>query len=212
MRWRMNAGKSYVAPYELNKPISGAIIGKVVESKSDHLKIGDIVQGSMDWQQFNVVNEKVVRKIENTNTPLTAYMSVLGMTGLTAYFGLLDIGQPKKGETVVISGAAGAVGSIVGQIAKIKGARAIGIAGSDEKVNYLENKLGFDKAINYKNGNLKEALEEACPNGVDVYFDNVRGTISDTVLSLLNDFARIPLCGTISSYNLNPDEDYGPRI
>ncbi|MFW5432984.1 NADP-dependent oxidoreductase [Paenibacillus apiarius] len=213
MRGRMNAGKSYVEPYAVNEPISGAIIGEIVESRSKELKVGDKVQGFLYWQLYNGVNASAVRKLENTNVPLSAYLSVLGMTGLTAYFGLLDIGQPKEGETVVVSAAAGAVGSIVGQIAKIKGARVVGIAGTDEKIAYLENDLGFDKGINYKTTtDLQKALEEACPDGVDIYFDNVGGTISDAVLSLLNDFARIPLCGAISSYNSKGNEDLGPRM
>ncbi|SIS03765.1 NADPH2:quinone reductase/hypothetical protein [Peribacillus simplex] len=213
MRWRMNAGKSYVEPYKVNEPISGAAIGEVVKSNSKKFKVGDLVQGGLNWQLYNVVDDLSLRKIAQLDVPISAYLSVLGMTGLTAYFGLLDIGQPKEGETVVVSGAAGAVGSIVGQIAKIKGARVVGIAGTDEKVDYLENELGFDKAINYKTtGDILSALEQACPNGVDVYFDNVGGIISDAVMSLLNDFARVPLCGIISSYNKNPNEDVGPRI
>ncbi|MFC7391995.1 NADP-dependent oxidoreductase [Scopulibacillus cellulosilyticus] len=213
MRGRMNAGKSYVEPYAINAPISGGIVGEIVESRSEKLKAGDKVQGSLNWQLYNTVDAAAVRKIENTNVPLSAYLSVLGMTGLTAYFGLLDIGQPKEGETVVVSGAAGAVGSTVGQIAKIKGAKVVGIAGSDEKIKYLENELGFDKGINYKTtDHLQKALEEACPNGVDVYFDNVGGSVSDAVLNCLNDFARIPLCGAISSYNADENEDFGPRI
>ncbi|KEK23361.1 NADP-dependent oxidoreductase [Bacillus gaemokensis] len=213
MRGRMNAGKSYVAPYEVNHPISGGIIGEVIKSRSEKLKAGDKVQGSLPWQLYNTVDALSIRKIENTNVPLSAYLSVLGMTGLTAYFGLLDIGQPKRGETVVVSGAAGAVGSIVGQIAKIKGARVVGIAGSDEKIAHLENDLGFDKGINYKaTDDLQKVLAEACPDGVDVYFDNVGGKVSDAVISLLNDFARIPLCGAISAYNTAENEDIGPRI
>ncbi|MBM7644090.1 NADPH-dependent curcumin reductase CurA [Scopulibacillus daqui] len=212
MRGRMSAGKSYVEPFALNEPISGGVVGEVVESRSEKLKVGDKVQGLLNWQLYNTVDAASVRKIENTDVPLSAYLSVLGMTGLTAYFGLLDIGQPKAGETVVVSGAAGAVGSIVGQIAKIKGARVVGIAGSDEKIRHLQE-LGFDKGINYRTAdNLQKAVEEACPNGVDVYFDNVGGSISDAVLNCLNDFARVPLCGAISSYNIPEHEDLGPRI
>lgn len=213
MRGRMSAGKSYVKPFELNEPVSGGIIGEVVESRSEKLAVGDKVLGNLDWQLYNVVSDVSVQKLDDTSVPLSAYLSVLGMTGLTAYFGLLDIGKPKEGETVVVSGAAGAVGSTVGQIAKIKGARVVGIAGSDEKIDYLVNELGFNKGINYKTTeNLHKALKEACPNGIDVYFDNVGGKISDEVIRMLNDFARIAQCGAISSYNANPNEDIGPRI
>ncbi|OYD06847.1 NADP-dependent oxidoreductase [Paludifilum halophilum] len=212
MRGRMSDQKSYVEPYQLNEVISGGIIGKVVESKSDRFHVGDKVVGMMGWQHYNAVDASEVRKVDDLIAPLSAYLSVLGMTGLTAYFGLLDIGQPKKGETVVVSGAAGAVGMVVGQIAKIQGARVVGIAGSDEKMDFLERELGFDRAINYKTAdNLQKALEQACPDGVDVYFDNVGGPISDAVMNLLNDYARIPLCGAISSYN-RTDGDLGPRV
>lgn len=213
MRWRMNAGKSYVEPFVLNEPISGAIIGEIVESRTDKFKVGDKVQGRLNWQIYNVVSDSSIQKLDDSNVPLSAHLSVLGMTGLTAYFGLLDIGQPKEGETVVVSGAAGAVGSIVGQIAKVKGARVVGIAGTDDKIEHLENELGFDKGINYNTtDDLQKALEEACPNGVDIYFDNVGGRISDAVLHFLNDFAHIALCGTISAYNTKENEDIGPRI
>ncbi|MEC0242179.1 NADP-dependent oxidoreductase [Paenibacillus dokdonensis] len=212
MRGRMSDAKSYIEPYALNEVISGGIVGEVVESKSDLIKTGDKVIGMLGWQLYNVVDAKLVRKVDDSIAPLSAYLSVLGLTGLTAYFGLLDIGQPKAGETVVVSGAAGSVGMFVGQIAKIKGARAVGIAGTDEKCEYLLKELGFDAAINYKTTkDLGKALEEACPNGVDVYFDNVGGSVSDAVMNLLNDYARIPLCGAISSYNSTVG-DMGPRI
>lgn len=212
MRGRMSDAKSYIEPYRLNEVISGGIVGEVVESKSDLLNKGDKVIGMLGWQLYNVVDAKTVRKLDESLAPLSAYLSVLGLTGLTAYFGLLDIGQPKEGETVVVSGAAGSVGMFVGQIAKIKGARVVGIAGTDQKCEFLKNELGFDAAINYKTiDNLDKALEVACPNGVDVYFDNVGGSISDSVMNLLNDYARIPLCGAISVYN-STDGDMGPRI
>ncbi|WP_163529959.1 NADP-dependent oxidoreductase [Halobacillus ihumii] len=212
MRGRMSDAKSYAEPYKLNEMISGGIIGEVVQSRSDQLSVGDKVIGMLGWQHYNVIEASGVRKVDDTIAPLSSYLSVLGMTGLTAYFGLLDIGNPQEGETVVVSGAAGAVGMIVGQIAKIKGARVVGIAGSDNKTAFLEKELGFDKAVNYKTaGNINDSLKQACPNGVDVYFDNVGGEISDAVMSLLNDFARIPLCGAISSYN-RTDGDIGPRI
>ncbi|WP_160031645.1 NADP-dependent oxidoreductase [Paenibacillus sp. An7] len=212
MRGRMNDSKSYVPPYQLNEVIKGGAVGEIVESKSDKYKVGDKVIGMLGWQLFNTVDDNKVTKIDESIAPVSAYLSVLGLTGLTAYFGLLDIGQPKEGETVVVSGAAGSVGMFVGQIAKIKGARVVGIAGTDEKCNYLMQELNFDAAINYKTTeNIKQDLEKACPSGVDVYFDNVGGPISDAVMSLLNDHARIPVCGAISSYN-STDEDVGPRI
>ncbi|WP_211746146.1 NADP-dependent oxidoreductase [Paenibacillus sp. Marseille-Q4541] len=212
MRGRMSDAKSYVPPFQLNEVITGGLVGEITESKSDQFKAGDKVIGMLGWQLYNTVEAKKVTKIDEKIAPVSAYLSVLGLTGLTAYFGLLDIGQPKEGETVVVSGAAGSVGMFVGQIAKIKGARVVGIAGTDEKCDYLKRELGFDAVINYKTtNNLGQDLENACPNGVDVYFDNVGGTISDAVMNLLNNHARIPLCGAISSYN-STDGDMGPRI
>lgn len=211
MRGRMRDVKSYVAPYNLNEPINGGVLAEVIESKSDRFKKGDIATGTLNWSEYNIVKANAVQKVDPSVAPITTRLSVLGMTGLTAYFGLLDIGKPKAGETVVISGAAGAVGSIVGQIAKLKGARAVGIAGSDEKVDYLINELGFDAAVNYKKDSFKEDLKKAVADGVDVYFDNVGGPVSDAVLLEINRNARVVMCGTISSYN-NPKEDLGPRI
>lgn len=211
LRGRMSDAKSYVPPFELGSVISSGVIGQVVDSKSPQFQKNDVVTGSLGWQQYSVVKESAIRKIDTKLASASAYLSVLGMTGLTAYFGLLDIGQPKKGETVVISGAAGAVGSTVGQIAKIKGANVVGIAGSDEKIKYLIDELGFDAAINYKTEDVKTALDKACPNGIDVYFENVGGEIGDAVFPLLNKFARIPVCGAISGYN-NEEADIGPRV
>ncbi|WP_174614421.1 NADP-dependent oxidoreductase [Virgibacillus ihumii] len=212
MRGRMNKGKSYVAPLKLNEPINGRIVGKVLQSESNQLRAGDKVVGMLDWQKYNTVDADSVRKIEETGAPLPAYLSVLGINGLTAYFGLLDIGQPKAGETVVVSGAAGAVGMIAGQIAKLKGTRVVGIAGTDAKTDFLKNELRFDEAINYKTtDDISKAIAASCPEGVDIYFDNVGGPVSDAVMNHLNDFARIPLCGAISSYN-RTDDDLGTRI
>lgn len=212
MRGRMTDAKSYVQPFPVGEVIEGGVIGEIIESKSTHFQKGDFVLGSLGWQQYSVANEKAVRKIDPSIAPITTYLGVLGMTGLTAYFGLLDIGKPKAGETVVVSGAAGAVGSIVGQIAKIQGARVVGIAGSDEKVQLLKEKFGFDEVINYKTEvDMVKAVEIACPNGVDVYFDNVGGSISDAVIQHLNNFARVPICGAISSYN-KTEADVGPRV
>lgn len=212
MRGRMSDAKSYVEPFQLNEALAGGAVGEVVESESEHFQKGEFVVGMLPWQEYSLANEKQVRSIDPNVAPISTHLSILGMTGLTAYFGLLDIGQPKEGETVVVSGAAGAVGSVVGQIAKIKGARVVGIAGSDEKVSYLTDTLGFDEGINYKTtDNIYAALKEACPNGIDVYFENVGGEIGDAALSLLNKHARVPVCGAISSYN-KTDRDLGPRV
>lgn len=211
MRGRMRDVKSYVAPYKLNEPMNGGVLAEVLDSKSDRFQKGDIVTGTLNWGEYNIVQANAVQKVDPSIAPITTRLGVLGMTGLTAYFGLLDIGKPQAGETVVVSGAAGAVGSIVGQIAKLKGARAVGIAGSDEKVDYLVNELGFDAAVNYKKDSFEDDLKNAVADGVDVYFDNVGGPVSDAVILELNRNSRVVLCGTISSYN-NPAEDLGPRI
>ena len=212
MRGRMNEGKSYVPQFELNKAIEGGVLGTVLESKSDLFKTGDVVLGALPWSEKMIASEKNLQKIESTVESLTYYLGILGMTGLTAYFGLLRIGKPKAGETVVVSGAAGAVGIVVGQIAKIHGARVIGIAGSDEKVTILKEEFGYDDVINYKTTNdINTAIANLCPNGVDVYFDNVGGIISDAVIQNLNFHARIALCGQISLYN-STEIPLGPRI
>ncbi|QHJ72127.1 NADP-dependent oxidoreductase [Planococcus halotolerans] len=211
MRGRMRDVKSYVAPYKLNEAISGGILAEVVESNSELLQKGDIVNGTLKWAEYNIAKAEKAQKVDPTIAPITTRLGILGLTGLTAYFGLLDIGKPLAGETVVVSGAAGAVGSVVGQIAKLKGARAVGIAGSQEKIDYLINELGFDAAVNYKSDSFKEDLKQALPDGVDVYFDNVGGEVSDAVIWELNNKARVVLCGTISSYN-TPGADIGPRI
>ncbi|MDQ0428422.1 NADPH-dependent curcumin reductase CurA [Planomicrobium stackebrandtii] len=211
MRGRMRDVKSYIPPFELNKVLVGGVLAEVIQSHSDLFKQGDIVNGNLNWAEYTVADPEKLQKVDPSAAPITARLSVLGLTGLTAYFGLLDIGKPQPGETVVVSGAAGAVGSIVGQIAKLKGARAVGIAGSDDKVDYLINELGFDAAVNYKKDSFNEDLIKALPDGVDVYFDNVGGDISDAVINELNNNARISLCGSISSYN-SPGEDVGPRM
>lgn len=210
MRGRMNDRPSYIAPFQLNQPLVGGVVGRVEETKSNKFKQGDLVYGVMDWADYSIVKSPDIQKIDSSLAPITTALDVLGMPGMTAYFGLLDIGKPKSGETVVISAAAGAVGSLVGQIAKIKGCRVVGIVGSDEKVNYLLNELKFDAAINYKKLRYEEELKKACPHGVDIYFDNVGGNITDNVLSLINKHARIVLCGQISMYNSNKP-DVGPR-
>ena len=210
LRGRMREGKSYVPPFEVGQVIQSGVIGKVVESRAPEFKQGDLVTGMLGWRLYNLAKTPELRKVDPRLAPVTTALGVLGMPGLTAYFGLLDIGQPKEGETVVVSGAAGAVGMTVCQVAKIKGARAVGIAGSDEKNQYLREELGVDAAVNYKEADMRKALKEACPQGIDVYFDNVGGEVSDAVLALLNHGARIVICGQISLYNLDKP-DVGPR-
>ncbi|MHA6259900.1 NADP-dependent oxidoreductase [Sporosarcina sp. CAU 1771] len=211
MRGRMQDRKSYIPPFVLNEAITGGVVGEVIESKSDAFQPGDVVLGNLKWAEYTAASEKEIRKVDPAVAPISTHLGILGMPGLTAYFGLLDIGKPQEGETVVVSGAAGAVGSIVGQIAKLKGAKVVGIAGTDEKIAYLKEELGFDAAVNYKKDNFKTELTKALPNGVDVYFDNVGGDVTDAVFGLLNKHARIPLCGAISSYNME-GQDMGPRI
>jgi NADPH-dependent curcumin reductase CurA len=212
MRGRMNDTKSYAPPFELDKPITGGVVAEVIQSGGGEFQKGDLVTGRLPWQEQIVASEKELQKIDDSFAPASYYLSILGMTGLTAYFGLISIGKPKEGETVVVSGAAGAVGMVVGQIAKLKGCRVVGIAGTDEKINMLKEEFGFDEGINYKTaGDLKEAVGAACPDGVDIYFDNVGGEVSDAVLSHINFQARIPLCGQISLYN-NTEMATGPRL
>jgi len=212
MRGRMNDAKSYVAPFQIDQPIEGAVVAKVTASKSDNFKTGDVVMGRLSWRVNTITNGKGLYKIDTTVASSSYYLGILGMTGLTAYFGLTEIGKPKAGETVVVSGAAGAVGMVVGQIAKIYGCRVIGIAGTDKKIKMLKDDLGFDEVINYKTTkNIKEAIAQSCPKGVDVYFDNVGGEISDAVIANINFNARIVLCGQISLYN-STEIAVGPRL
>ena len=212
MRGRMSAAKSYAKPFDVGKPLIGRAVGKVASSNHPDFTEGDVVTGFLNWADYSVVNGEQLQKIDTNAAPATAYLHVLGMPGLTAYFGMLDIGKPKPGETVVVSGAAGAVGTVAGQIAKRKGCRVIGIAGSEEKVTFIKEELGFDAAIDYKeSANIKDDLKKACPEGIDVYFDNVGGEISDAALSLLNFHARVALCGQIAHYNAEKVET-GPRL
>ncbi|WP_217701012.1 NADP-dependent oxidoreductase [Hymenobacter sp. CRA2] len=210
MRGRMNEGKSYVPPFEVGQPISGGAVAQVVESRNEQLPVGTVVVGNLAWSEYQVAPAKGLQAVPRDAAPLSYYLGLLGMPGLTAYFGLLDICQPKAGETVVVSGAAGAVGSVVGQLARLHGARVVGTAGSAEKVAYLKDELGFDEAINYKTDDVAAALAQACPDGVDCYFDNVGGAVTDAVYDLLNKHARIALCGQISSYNAT-EAPVGPR-
>ena len=212
MRGRMNDAKSYAAPFQIDQPMMGAVVALVSESKSEMFKTGDVVVGSLPWRETFIASEKDIRKIDVSTIRPSYYLGILGMPGLTAFFGLMQIGKPQKGETVAVSGAAGAVGVVVGQIAKIHGCHVVGIAGTDEKVKELKNEFGFDEVINYKTTkDMTKAIAEACPKGVDVYFDNVGGEISDAVINNINFHARIALCGQISFYNAT-DVPIGPRI
>ncbi|HWQ35668.1 MAG TPA: NADP-dependent oxidoreductase [Blastocatellia bacterium] len=211
MRGRMNDVKSYAPAVQLGEVMVGGTVGRVIESHHPDFSAGDYVEGRLGWQEYAVANGSGLRKIDPHLAPLSTALGVLGMPGLTAYFGLLETGRPQPGETVVVSGAAGAVGSLVGQIAKIKGCRVVGIAGDDRKVDWLTGELGFDAAFNYKTvSDYTAELQRLCPAGIDVYFDNVGGAITDAVLLLLNQRARISICGQISQYNLEQPEP-GPR-
>lgn len=202
MRGWVRDMKSYMPPVAIGEVMRGIGLGVVEQSRHPKFDAGDLVQGLLGWQTFIVSNGKGLVKLPKTGVPeLTAYLGLLSMVGPTAYFGLLDVGKPKAGETLVVSAAAGAVGSIVGQIGKIKGCRVVGIAGSDEKCRWLTETLGFDAAVNYKTEDVREKLKMHCPDGIDIYFDNVGGKILDTVLSLINIHARIAVCGLISQYN-----------
>ena len=201
MRGWMNEGKSYIAPVGIGEVMRAGAVGKVVASKHPGFAVGDFVSGAFGVQEYAVSNGKGVIKVDTRFAPLPVYLGTLGMPGMTAYFGLLDIGKPKEGETVVVSGAAGAVGMVVGQLARLKGCRVVGIAGGADKCKYIVDELGFDAAIDYKSEDVKKALRTHCPKGVDVYFDNVGGDILDAVLTQLAFRARIVICGAISQYN-----------
>ncbi len=212
MRGRMNDVKSYAAPFDVDQPITGGVVAKVVESRNKAFIKDDLVFGMLPWATYIIDNGDSLRKIDTSYAPASYNLGILGMPGLTAYFGIMDIGKPKKGETVLISGAAGAVGIVAGQIAKLQGAYVVGIAGSDEKCQLLKDQFGFDEAINYNTSKvLKKSIASACPNGVDVYFDNVGGEITDAVVLNLNFHSRIVLCGQISLYN-NTEIPTGPSI
>ncbi|MFN7115188.1 MAG: NADP-dependent oxidoreductase [Saprospiraceae bacterium] len=202
MRGWMSPARSYIPPVEIGAVMRAGAAGVVIDSKNDKYKVGDYVTGMFGVQQYFLSKEgKRLTKVDTRLAPLPKFQSVLGMTGMTAYFGLLDVGLPREGDIVVVSGAAGAVGMVVGQIAKIKGCKVVGIAGGQDKCNYLVNELGFDDAIDYKQGNLRTALRKACPDGIDVYFDNVGGETLDTCLTMLRMKARVVICGAISQYN-----------
>ena len=201
MRGRMNEARSYAPSVAIDDVMVGGTVSEVVESKHPSWQPGDLVVGMDGWQQYASSAPTGLRTIDRSAAPLSTALGVLGMPGLTAYVGLLDIGRPVAGETVVVSAASGAVGSVVGQIARLKGCRAVGIAGSQAKCDYVVNELGFDAAVDYKRDGFAAALRDACPNGIDVYFDNVAGPVLEAVLRHINRGARIPLCGLISQYN-----------
>jgi NADPH-dependent curcumin reductase len=201
MRGRMSDRKSYASPVGIGDVMVGGTVSEVVTSRLEGFTPGDIVEGRTGWQEYALSDGIGMRKVDPALGPISTALGVLGMPGMTAYFGLFNIGQPKPGETVVVSAAAGAVGAIVGQLAKIKGCRVIGIAGAPEKCAYVVDELGFDECVSHREPDLAQRLEKACPNGIDVYFENVGGKVFEAVLPLLNDFARIPVCGLIAHYN-----------
>lgn len=201
MRGRMDPGKSYAAAVELGEVMTGGTVGQVVASRSPDYQEGDWVLCVNGWQEYGCHSANEVRRLDPSLAPVSTALGVLGMPGFTAYAGLLEIGQPKEGETVLVSAASGAVGQVVGQIARLKGCRVVGIAGADDKCEQVVSAYGFDACVNYKDDDFFAQLKAACPNGVDVYFENVGGKVFDAAVRLLNDFARIPVCGRIANYN-----------
>ena len=215
MRGRMSAAKSYAEPVAIGDTMVGATVAEVIESQHPDYRVGETVVGFGGWQDFAVSDGRGLRRLDPEAAPVTTALGILGMPGMTAYTGLLNIGQPKAGETVVVAAATGPVGSLVGQIAKRKGARAVGIAGGPEKCAFLRDTLGFDAAVDHRAEDFPQALAAACPDGIDVYFENVGGAVFDAVLPLLNNFARIPVCGLVSGYNateLPPGPDRVPVL
>ncbi len=201
MRGRMSAAKSYAAPVELGQVMEGGTVGEVLESHHPDYTTGDFVLSHSGWQTYAVADGTSLRKLNPQEAPVTTALGVLGMPGFTAYAGLLTIGQPKAGQTVVVAAASGPVGATVGQIARIKGARAVGIAGGPEKCALVREEFGFDAVIDHRSPNLADELRAACPEGIDVYFENVGGHVWSAVFPLLNTFARIPVCGLVAQYN-----------
>lgn len=210
MRGRMSAGKSYAANLEIGDVMTGGAVGKVIASQNPKFKEGDHVVGTTGWQLYALSAGEGLNKVDPKAVPLSAYLGVCGMPGATAWIGLLEHCSPKAGETVLVSAASGAVGSVVGQLAKMQGCRAVGIAGGAKKCEYAVKELGFDACVDYKAGNLHDDLKAACPDGVDCYFENVGGEVMDNALSVLNPFSRVALCGLISGYNLT--EPYGQKM
>jgi NADPH-dependent curcumin reductase CurA len=210
MRGRMNLSKSYVAPYEIGEPLTGGAVGEVVASNAPGFEVGDTVLHGLGWREYAAVNAADATKVDPQAAPVGAYLGVLGMPGMTAYAGLLDVAAFKEGDVVFVSGAAGAVGQVAGQVARLRGAkRVIGSAGSDAKVKYLVEELGFDAAFNYKDGPVAELLAAAAPDGIDVYYDNVGGEHLEAAIASFNQFGRVAMCGSISNYNTT--DPVGPR-
>lgn len=207
MRGRMRESKSYIAGFTLGKPLQGGGVGEVVKSNSTDIPVGTYVSGMVGWEEYSVAPSEGLLTVDPATAPLSSYIGALGMPSMTAWVGMKSIGKPKNGETVVVSAAAGAVGQIAGQLAKLNGCRVVGIVGSDTKLEYVVGDLGFDAGINYKaTDSIRDALANACPKGIDVYFENVGGEMLDAVLANVNPFARIVACGMISQYNLQePD-------
>ncbi|WP_232630041.1 NADP-dependent oxidoreductase [Methylobacterium sp. Leaf118] len=215
MRGRMSAAKSYAQPVEIGETMVGQTVSEVVASHHPAYALGDRVLSPAGWQDYFVSDGTGLHRLDPAAGPPSAFLGVLGMPGLTAYAGLLEIGRPQPGETVAVAAAAGPVGSLVGQIARIKGARVVGIAGGPEKCAYLTDVLGFDAALDHRAGDFPDALARACPDGIDVYFENVGGAVFAAVLPLLNDFARVPVCGLVAGYNLSempPGPDRAPLL
>jgi NADPH-dependent curcumin reductase len=215
MRGRMNAGPSYAPPVEVGQVMTGGTVSEVMESKAPELRAGDLVVGNTGWQEYCVAGGSALQRIDPNLAPISTALGVLGMPGMTAYTGLLHIGRPKEGETVVVSSAAGAVGSAVGQIAKIIGCRAVGVAGGKAKCEFVASELGFDACVDYRSPKFAEELRAACPKGIDVYFENVGGQVLEAVVPLMNLFGRVPVCGLIAQYNaacLPPGPDRMPLL
>ncbi|MXY47353.1 MAG: NADP-dependent oxidoreductase [Chloroflexi bacterium] len=210
MRGRIGEGASMAGPLPLGEVMIGGVVGRIVKSRNPSFSAGEIVEGNLGWQEYATSNGTDLRRVDASLGPLSTALSVLGMTGMTAYFGFLDVCEPKPGDVVVVSAASGAVGQVVGQIAKIAGCYVVGTAGSQDKIDYIVKELGFDAGINYKTENIGEAIAAVCPNGIDVYFDNVGGPVTDAVMENLALRARIAICGQISQYNLSEPE-MGPR-
>jgi len=210
MRGRMRDAESYADPWAVGEPMQAGVVGEVVESNHPRWEAGDVINGNLQWAEYAVAKGHELVGVDPEVAPVSTALGVLGMPGRTAYFGLLDVGEPKPGDTVVVSGAAGAVGSVVGQVAKEAGCRVVGVAGAQEKIDWLTGELGFDAGINYKDEDVHGALREAAPDGVDVYFDNVGGPVTDAVFRELNVRSRVVVCGQIALYNAT-EVPTGPR-
>lgn len=212
MRMRMEDVKSYAAPQALDEVMIGGTAGEVVESKNPKFAVGDKVVGMLGWSEMGVSDGMLLKKVDASVIPLSAYLGAVGMPGMTAWYGLTQIIQPKAGETIAVSAASGAVGTAVGQLAKLRGCRVIGIAGGKEKCDYVVNELGFDACVDYKAGNLRKDLKAAAPDGIDGLFENVGGEVMDAVLARMNPFGRVALCGLISGYDGEPMPIYNTRV